>query len=95
MCAVVAHPHPKWDERPVAVVTLVAPARAVPHGASALAQKVIAHCAAAFAKYELPDDVLVWDEIPTTATGKLDKKAVRARLEREGYVLPSLRVSKL
>jgi len=31
------------------------------------------------------------DSIPLTSTGKMDKKVVRARLEQEGYTLPSLR----
>ena len=82
--AVVAQPHPKWDERPVA---LVVPAP----GAGLTASRVIAHCAERFAKWQLPDDVLFRDALPLTATGKLDKKAVRAELEAEGYLLPDLR----
>ena len=49
-----------------------------------LTQRVVQHCAEVFAKYELPDEVLVWAELPLTATGKLDKKNVRAKLEEEG-----------
>jgi acyl-CoA synthetase (AMP-forming)/AMP-acid ligase II len=56
-----------------------------------LKKRVTDHCAAVFAKYELPDDVLVWKELPLTGTGKLDKKNVRAALKAEGYILPSLR----
>ena len=44
-----------------------------------------------FARWQLPDDVLFWDSIPLTSTGKLDKKSVRAALERDGYLLPDLR----
>ena len=44
-----------------------------------------------FSKYQLPDDVLSWEAIPMTGTGKMDKKNVRKRLHDEGYVLPSLR----
>ena len=84
--AVVAQPHPKWDERPVAIV--------VPFpGAELTAARVLEHCAASFAKWQLPDDVLFRDSLPLTATGKLDKKAVRAALEAEGYRLPDLRGS--
>ncbi len=81
---VVAHPHPKWDERPVALVVLEP-------GQTVTAQQVIEHCAQAFAKWQLPDDVLYVDSIPLTSTGKMDKKVVRADLDAQGYQLPDLR----
>ena len=43
-----------------------------------------------FTKFQFPDDLLVWDAIPLTSTGKLDKKVLRQGLKEEGYVLPSL-----
>mmetsp|Transcript_98202 Transcript_98202/g.194515 ORF Transcript_98202/g.194515 Transcript_98202/m.194515 type:complete len:565 (+) Transcript_98202:64-1758(+) len=90
MAAVVAMPHPKWDERPVVIAVLA-------QGASegGLADKVRAHLSSDFAKFQLPDDVLVWPAIPMTSTGKIDKKVIRAKLSEEGYVLPDLRQSKL
>ena len=81
---VVAQPHPKWDERPVALVVLH-------DGADVSAQAIVDHCAARFAKWQLPDDVLHVRDIPLTSTGKLDKKAVRAELAEQGYRLPDLR----
>ena len=81
---VVAQPHPKWDERPVALVVLEPGAEVSP---AAIAE----HCARRYAKWQLPDDVLYRDSIPLTSTGKIDKKAVRAGLEAEGYLLPDLR----
>ena len=82
--AVVAQPHPKWDERPVALV--------VPSpGAALTGSRVIEHCAERFARWQLPDDVLFRDSLPLTSTGKIDKKAVRAELEAQGYRLPDLR----
>jgi fatty-acyl-CoA synthase len=83
---VVAHPHPKWDERPVALVVLQP-------DATLTAAEVVRHCASAFAKWQLPDDVLFVDTIPLTSTGKMDKKIVRADLERQGYRLPDQRES--
>lgn len=83
--AVVAQPHPKWEERPVAVVVTGQGARGI------TADLVKAHVAKDFAKYEVPDDVLFWSELPMTGTGKLDKKRVRAMLQEQGYTLPSLR----
>ena len=81
---VVAHPHPKWDERPVALVVLEA-------DKEVSAEAVIEHCSTAFAKWQLPDDVLYVDSIPLTSTGKMDKKVVRADLDAQGYQLPDLR----
>ena len=81
---VVAQPHPKWDERPVALVILDA-------GADVPTERILTHCATKFAKWQLPDDVLYVDSIPLTSTGKMDKKTVRAGLEADGYELPDLR----
>jgi acyl-CoA synthetase (AMP-forming)/AMP-acid ligase II len=82
--AVVAQPHPKWEERPVALVER-AP------GATLTADDVIRHCAVRFAKWQLPDDVLFVQELPLNSTGKLDKKTIRANLASSGYRLPALR----
>ena len=82
--AVIAHPHPKWDERPVAIVILA-------EGAKITKGQIVKHCAEMFAKWQLPDDVLFVDEIPLTSTGKIDKKTIRAQLEETAYQLPDLR----
>ncbi len=81
---VVAVPHPKWDERPVALVVL-------DDGAEVPAAAVVAHCESNYAKWQLPDDVIFVDAIAQTGTGKMDKKTVRAQLSAEGYQLPDLR----
>ena len=83
--AVVAQPHPKWDERPVALVIMN-------EGSELNVDAVIEHCGSIFAKWQLPDEVIETDNIPLTSTGKIDKKAIRARLNKEGYQLPDLRV---
>ena len=62
-------------------------------GAEVTAEAIIEHCGTAFAKWQLPDDVLFVDRIPLTSTGKMDKKVVRADLEAQGYELPDLRQS--
>ena len=81
---VVAQPHPKWDERPVALL-IMEPGREVD------VNSVLEHCSNKFAKWQLPDDVLFVEEIPLTSTGKMDKKRVRADLDARGYNLPDLR----
>ena len=84
--AVVAQPHPKWDERPVALVILV-------EGSNITGELILEHCAEIFAKWQLPDDVIFVDAIPLTSTGKIDKKTIRAQLEEDKYQLPDLRTT--
>jgi acyl-CoA synthetase (AMP-forming)/AMP-acid ligase II len=85
--AVVAQPHPRWDERPVALVIVKAEA-------TVTREVVLEGCAEIFAKWQLPDDVIFVAKIPMTSTGKIDKKTIRANLEAENYQLPDLREAK-
>lgn len=82
--AVVAQPHPKWDERPIALVILV-------EGSNVTSDLILEHCGSVFARWQLPDDVIFVDAIPLTSTGKIDKKKIRADLEEQRYKLPDLR----
>ena len=79
--AAVGVAHPKWGERPVIVVV-------AKEGRTVDADSVRAHLAARFAKWQLPDDVIVADALPHTATGKLSKLTLRRDLEARGYRLP-------
>jgi fatty-acyl-CoA synthase len=63
----------RWDERPVAVVV---PANGEPPTLAELNAFLMERVA----KWWLPDDVVVVDEIPKTSVGKFDKKAMRATL---------------
>ncbi|MPZ44115.1 MAG: long-chain-fatty-acid--CoA ligase [Betaproteobacteria bacterium] len=70
--AVIGIPHPKWDERPLLIV--------VPkEGRKIEPQSLIEHLRAKVPSWWLPDDVAVVDELPHTATGKLDKVKLRAQ----------------
>ena len=71
--AVVGLPSRKWDERPVAVVV---PA----NGEAPTLESVRAFLADRVAKWWLPDELVVVDEIPKTSVGKLDKKVLRQQL---------------
>ncbi|MDA0979658.1 MAG: long-chain fatty acid--CoA ligase [Proteobacteria bacterium] len=84
--AVVAQPHPKWDERPVALVI-------VTEGSNVTRELILEHCAQIFAKWQLPDDIIFVDSIPLTSTGKIDKKTIRADLQNASYLLPDLRTA--
>tara|TARA_B100001057_G_scaffold156221_1_gene156626 strand:+ start:6374 stop:8002 length:1629 start_codon:yes stop_codon:yes gene_type:complete len=82
--AVVAQPHPKWDERPIAMVIMAA-------GEVLDQAAVIKHCSQIFAKWQLPDEVIAVENLPLGPTGKIEKKTIRANLKKEGYQLPDLR----
>jgi fatty-acyl-CoA synthase len=82
MACVIGVPHPKWDERPLLLVKLKP-------GVTATPQEFLSHLEGKIAKWWMPDDVVFVDEIPLGATGKMDKKVVRAQYR--DYVLPSLK----
>ncbi|MDP9049691.1 MAG: fatty acid--CoA ligase, partial [Acidobacteriota bacterium] len=68
--AVIAVPHPKWQERPLAIV--------VPKNGSAIdAAELRAFLELRFARWQVPDDFVCVKELPYTATGKLLKSKLR------------------
>jgi len=70
--AVIAVPHPKWVERPLACV--------VPKPGTRLDRaEIIDHLRPQVAKWALPDDVEIIDAVPKTSVGKFDKKVLRER----------------
>jgi fatty-acyl-CoA synthase len=62
--------HPKWQERPLAVVVLHEGAKAEP-------AELREFLAAKFAKWQLPDAFVFASEIPRTSVGKFRKMALR------------------
>ena len=72
--AVIAAKHPKWDERPVAVVVLK-------EGASVTAEELRAFLEPRFAKFWLPDEFVFTSQIPRTAAGKFRKSALREQYD--------------
>ena len=71
-CAVVGVPDEKWGEAVTAILALN-------DGASVDADAVIAHCKARLGGVKAPKAIHVWPEVPRTAAGKFDKKAIRER----------------
>ncbi len=74
--AVIAIPHPKWEERPLACVVRRDP--------SLLKEDIIEFLRPRVAKWWLPDDVVFIEAVPKTSVGKFNKRALRAQFE--GYV---------
>lgn len=72
--AVVAVPHPKWDERPLAVVVLK-------QGHTATCEELLKFLEPSFAKWWLPDKIEFINEIPRTSVGKFKKSVLRERYQ--------------
>ena len=71
--ATIAARHPKWQERPLLLLVVPKPGRMVtPESVLALFKDQVA-------RWWIPDAVLVVDELPHGATGKLNKVALRER----------------
>ncbi len=77
--AVIGVPHPKWDERPLLVVVAKA-------GQKPDKEEILKFMEGKIAKWWMPDDVAFVEEIPHTATGKIQKTALREQFR--GYRLP-------
>ena len=78
--AVIGIAHPKWDERPLLVIIKN-------EGADATKEEILGYLEGKIAKWWMPDDVVFVDEIPHTATGKIQKLTLRKQFE--DYTLPT------
>ncbi len=72
--AVIGVPHPKWDERPLLII--VPKAGRQPDKAS-----LLGFFEGKIAKWWMPDDVVMVEAIPHTATGKIQKTALREQFK--------------
>ena len=77
---VVGVPHPKWDERPLLFVVAA-------DGAGVDKQSIYELLTERVAKWWLPDDIICVEELPHTATGKLQKNVLREQYQ--GYLTAS------
>ena len=78
--AVIGVRHPKWDERPLLVIVLK-------KGETTTKEELLGFMQGKVAKWWMPDDVVFVDEIPHTATGKIQKTTLRERFK--DYRLPT------
>ena len=72
--AVVAVPHPKWQERPLAAVVLK-------EDCQVTAEELRSFLACKFAKWQLPDEFIFVPSLPHTSTGKLLKSELRRQFQ--------------
>lgn len=80
--AVIAIPHAKWQERPLACVVLK-------EGADATKEELIEFLSGQFAKWWMPDDIVFLAEIPKTSVGKFLKAKLR---ESVNEIYPQLTI---
>ncbi|MDP3746177.1 MAG: long-chain fatty acid--CoA ligase [Phenylobacterium sp.] len=73
LAAAVGVPHPRWDERPLLLVTLRP-------GQSVDPEVLKAHVAERVAKWWIPDEVRIVDELPIGPTGKVLKRELRNQI---------------
>jgi fatty-acyl-CoA synthase len=78
--AVIGIRHPKWDERPLLVIV-------TKKGESIDKDDILGYMRGKVANWWVPDDVAFVDEIPHTATGKIQKTTLRERFK--DYRLPT------
>jgi fatty-acyl-CoA synthase len=77
--AVIGVHHPKWDERPLLVIV-------TKKDESVGKDDILGYMRGKVANWWIPDDVVFVDEIPHTATGKIQKTILRERFR--DYRLP-------
>ena len=78
--AVIGIVHPKWDERPLLVIVKN-------EGEEVTKEEILDYMTGKIAKWWMPDDVAFVEEIPHTATGKIQKLALREMFK--DYKLPT------
>jgi fatty-acyl-CoA synthase len=78
--AVIGLPHEKWSERPL-LICVRKP------GSDVGKDDLLAHLDGKIAKWWMPDDVVFVDELPHTATGKIQKRDLREQFA--DYELPT------
>jgi len=78
--AVIGIAHPKWDERPLLIIVRN-------EGSNTEGQEILDYMKGKIASWWMPDDVAFVEEIPHTATGKIQKLYLREQFS--DYILPT------
>ena len=80
--AAIAMPHPRWQERPLLLCTLV-------NGATCSKEDLLGHMRERVAKWWLPDEIIFIETMPLTSIGKIDKVAIRKiYLGKDSKIIP-------
>ncbi|MGO3082985.1 MAG: AMP-binding protein [Psychrobacter celer] len=84
-CAIVAAPHDKWGEVPVAFIE-------IHEGSTLQRDTVIAHCKQHLAGFKVPK-YIIFAEIPKTSTGKIQKFELRQAAKSLAHETPKVTAS--
>ncbi len=68
--AVVGRPDERWGEVPIAFVALR-------QGSSVTTDELLRHCGAQLARFKIPKDITIVDELPRNPSGKVLKRELR------------------
>jgi fatty-acyl-CoA synthase len=74
--AVIGVPHDRWGEVPHAVVTVAS-------GHDLDPEEMVAHLSARMARYKVPKTLEIVDQLPRTASGKVQKQVLRERYDAQ------------
>jgi acyl-CoA synthetase (AMP-forming)/AMP-acid ligase II len=75
LCAVVAAPHEKWGQTPVAFV--------ISNNETLTTDAIKEVCKKELANYKLPSEIRIVKQVPTNTSGKILKHELRDQLENE------------
>ncbi len=84
-CAIVAAPHDKWGEVPVAFIE-------IHEGSTLQRDTVMAHCKQHLAGFKVPK-YIIFAEIPKTSTGKIQKFELRQAAKSLAHETPKVTAS--
>ena len=87
-CVVIGVKHEKFDERPIVIME-------VNDNKKLSKREIMDYLKLKYANFQLPDDILFWDNIPVAGTGKISKKNIRDLLKKQKYKLPKVALRKL
>lgn len=76
--AAISRPDPKWQERPVACVVLHNDST---ENRARLEQHLPSFLSSFFPRWQIPEDISFWDELPKGRTGKIDKISLRKQVQ--------------
>ena len=82
-CAVVAAPHDKWGEIPVAFIEIV-------EGCSLEREQVLEHCRQHLSGFKVPKHI-IFAETPKTSTGKVQKFELRQAAKSLAHEEPKVK----
>ncbi|MCA6112673.1 long-chain-fatty-acid--CoA ligase [Bradyrhizobium cenepequi] len=77
--AAIGRPDPKWQERPIACIVLQ---HDTPENRKRFEMQFKPYMSQFFPKWQIPDEISFWNDLPKGKTGKIDKMVLRQQFMR-------------